>query len=165
MGLASQTKYLFCDESFDGLDPAMRQAVKTLLIGEMGERPLTVVVSSHNLRELEDLCDHVVLLHQGNVLMTKELEEMKSRLHRIQCVFTNEDDFETLRDRISVEHMERHDTMYAFVAHGSREEIGEAITDMKMAYLEIMPLSLEDVFIMETEVAGYDVKKLLLETM
>lgn len=165
LGLASQARYLFCDESFDGLDPAMRQAVKTLLIGEMAERQLTVVVSSHNLRELEDLCDNVILLHEGKMLLTKELEEMKSRLHRIQCVFTKEDDFETLCHRIPVEHMERHDTMYAFVAHGSREEVGEAIADMKMAYLEIMPLSLEDVFIMETEVAGYDIKKLLLETM
>ena len=77
IGVCANTKYLLCDETFDGLDPVMRQAIKSLLAKEMGERGLTPVIASHNLRELEDICDAVGLLHKGGVLLSKDLDEMK----------------------------------------------------------------------------------------
>lgn len=77
LGLSARTDYLLCDETFDGLDPVMRQAIKSLLAKEMGERGLTPVIASHNLRELEDICDTVGLLHKGGVLLSKDLDEMK----------------------------------------------------------------------------------------
>ncbi len=86
-GLAARTEYLLCDETFDGLDPVMRQAVKSLLAKEMGERGLTPIIASHNLRELEDICDSIGLLHKGGVLLSKDLDEMKCCIQKVQCVF------------------------------------------------------------------------------
>ncbi len=86
LGVCSGTKYLFCDETFDGLDPVMRQAAKSILAYEVTEREFTPVIASHNLRELEDICDHVGLLHKGGVLLSKDVEEMKLQIHKVQCV-------------------------------------------------------------------------------
>ena len=85
-GVCSGTKYLLCDETFDGLDPVMRQGVKSIFASEMERRGLTPVVASHNLRELEDICDHVGLLHKGGVLLSKDLEDMKCNIQKVQCV-------------------------------------------------------------------------------
>lgn len=82
LGVCANTKYMFCDETFDGLDPVMRQAVKSIFAGELAERDFTPVIASHNLRELEDICDCVGILHQGGVLMQKDLEEMKLNIHK-----------------------------------------------------------------------------------
>ncbi|MDE7206758.1 MAG: ABC transporter ATP-binding protein, partial [Lachnospiraceae bacterium] len=92
LGVCANTKYMFCDETFDGLDPMMRQAVKSIFAGELAERDFTPVIASHNLRELEDICDSVGILHEGGVLMQKDLEEMKLNIHNIQCVFQTLED-------------------------------------------------------------------------
>ena len=86
-GVCANTEYLFCDETFDGLDPVARQAVKTLFAGEIAQRGLTPVVASHNLRELEDICDHVGLLHRGGILFSRDLDDMKLGINKAQCVF------------------------------------------------------------------------------
>lgn len=85
-GICANTDYLFCDETFDGLDPVMRQAVKSIFAGDISERNLTPIIASHNLRELEDICDHVGLLHKGGILLSKDLDDMKLNIHKIQCV-------------------------------------------------------------------------------
>lgn len=85
-GICAGTEYLFCDETFDGLDPVMRQAVKSIFANDMEERKLTPIIASHNLRELEDICDHVGLLHKGGILLSRDLDEMKMNLHKVQCV-------------------------------------------------------------------------------
>ena len=86
LGICSKTKYLLCDETFDGLDTVMRQAVKSILAKEIEDRKLTPVIASHNLRELEDICDHVGLLHKGGILLSKDLEDMKLNIQKVQCV-------------------------------------------------------------------------------
>ncbi|MEG2350863.1 MAG: ABC transporter ATP-binding protein, partial [Hungatella sp.] len=85
-GVCANTDYLFCDETFDGLDPVMRQTVKSIFANDMEERHLTPIIASHNLRELEDICDHVGLLHKGGILLSKDLDDMKLNIHKIQCV-------------------------------------------------------------------------------
>ena len=90
-GICANTKYLLCDETFDGLDPVMRQAVKAIFVREMEERGLTPIIASHNLRELEDICEYVGLLHKGGILFEKDLDEMKLNLHKVQCVVKNEE--------------------------------------------------------------------------
>ncbi|MEW4413082.1 ABC transporter ATP-binding protein [Clostridium sp. AN503] len=85
-GVCAETEYLFCDETFDGLDPVMRQAVKSIFANDMEERHLTPIIASHNLRELEDICDHVGLLHKGGILLSRDLDEMKMKIHKVQCV-------------------------------------------------------------------------------
>lgn len=90
LGICSNTDYLFCDETFDGLDPVMRQAVKSIFAAEIEDRNMTPVIASHNLRELEDICDHVGLLHKGGILLSKDLDDMKLNIHKIQCVLKKE---------------------------------------------------------------------------
>ncbi|MDE6357940.1 MAG: ABC transporter ATP-binding protein, partial [Eubacteriales bacterium] len=86
-GICSGTKYLFCDETFDGLDPVIRQAVKSLFAEDIEERGLTPVIASHNLRELEDICDNIGLLHKGGMLISKDLCDLKLDIHKVQIIF------------------------------------------------------------------------------
>lgn len=157
-GVCAGTKYLYCDETFDGLDPVMRQAVKSLFAKEMDERGLTPVIASHNLRELEDICDHVGLLHNGGVLLSKDLEDMKCNIQKIQCVFRGEPD---KLNSLFVMKEEQRGSLHTYTIRGSREEIESYFRGLDMVYFEILPLSLEEIFISETEVTGYDVKKLI----
>ena len=112
MGISAGTKYLLCDETFDGLDPVMRQAVKSLFVSEIMNRDFTPVIASHNMRELEDVCDHVGLLHKGGILLSRELEDMKFHIHKIQCVLpdqTKEDLIaEVQRLRMENEYLRQH---------------------------------------------------------
>ena len=102
LGISAGTKYLFCDETFDGLDPVMRQAAKSLLAYEVANRSFSPIIASHNLRELEDICDHVGLLHKGGVLLSKDIEEMKENIHKVQCVIPDEKDEEELLKELQV---------------------------------------------------------------
>lgn len=160
-GVCANTEYLFCDETFDGLDPVVRQAVKSIFAGEIEERNLTPVVASHNLRELEDICDHVGLLHRGGILLSKDLEEMKFNIHKIQCVFNNEKDEEVLYGKIDIINREKRGSLVTITARGTQVEIVDAIKEFDPVFYEVLPLSLEEIFISETEVVGYDIKKLI----
>jgi ABC-type multidrug transport system ATPase subunit len=86
LGVCANTKYLLCDETFDGLDPVMRQAVKSVFASEMIDREFTPIIASHNMRELEDICDHIGLMHGGRILFSENLEDMKFHMQKVQCV-------------------------------------------------------------------------------
>lgn len=160
LGICAGTKYLYCDETFDGLDPVMRQAVKSMFAAEMEDRDFTPIIASHNLRELEDICDHVGLLHKGGVILSKDLADMKENIHKIQCVFkdvTAEDAFEG----IEILNMETRGSLYTLTARGDREEILNKISAKEPIFVEALPLSLEEIFISETGGVGYDIKKII----
>ena len=163
LALASRTDYILCDETFDGLDPVMRQAVKSLLAKEMGERGLTPVIASHNLRELEDICDTVGLLHKGGVLLSKDLDEMKCGLQKIQCVFKDGTAYENALSIFDIIKKEHRGSLYTLTVRGGRDESAEKLNQIDTVFCEVLPLSLEEIFISETEVVGYDIKKLILE--
>ncbi len=162
-GVCAGTEYLFCDETFDGLDPVMRQTVKSIFVGDMQERNLTPIIASHNLRELEDICDHVGLLHKGGILLSlsKELEDMKLNIHKIQCVLLPGTEPEELTD-LDIVKIERRGSLCTLTVRGGKEEIESVMESHHPVFAEIIPLSLEEIFISETEVAGYDIKKLVL---
>lgn len=160
-GICANTKYIFCDETFDGLDPVMRQAVKSIFVKEMSERNMTSIIASHNLRELEDICDHVGLLHKGGVLFSKDLYDMKLNIHKVQCVFQKEENINQVFEGIELLKVERRGSLYTITARGTNEEITSRIEKMKPVFSEVLPLTLEEIFISETEVAGYDIKKLV----
>ncbi|AYA98918.1 ABC transporter ATP-binding protein [Lachnoanaerobaculum umeaense] len=160
IGVASNTRYLLCDETFDGLDPVMRQAVKSLFAKEMDERGLTPIIASHNLRELEDICDHVGLLHKGGILLSKDVSDMKLNIHKVQCVFDNNFDMEKLR-ALDIMQMKNNGRVYNITIKGSEDEIREQMESFNPVFYELMGLSLEEIFISETEVHGYDIKKLI----
>ncbi|MDO4329480.1 MAG: ABC transporter ATP-binding protein [Lachnospiraceae bacterium] len=160
-GICAGTDYIFCDETFDGLDPVMRQTVKSLFANDMAERNLTPIIASHNLRELEDICDHVGLLHRGGILLSKDLDDMKLNLHKLQCV---------LQPGMTPEHLvaldivktEQTGSIYTLTVRGNQEDIMAWMASYQPVFYELIPLSLEEIFISETEVAGYDIKALIL---
>ena len=162
LGVCAGTKYLLCDETFDGLDPVMRQAVKSIFAKEITERGLTPVLASHNLRELEDICDHVGLLHKGGVLLSKDLEEMRTGIHKLQCVFADEEQEARVLMGLEVVNKEARGRLKTLTVRGSQEEIAARVAAAEPVFFEMLPLTLEEIFISETEVAGYDFKKLIL---
>jgi ABC-2 type transport system ATP-binding protein len=162
LGICSNAKYLLCDESFDGLDPVMRQGIKSIFAKEMDERGLTPVIASHNLRELEDICDHVGLLHKGGVLLSKDLEDMKLNIQRVQCVYSSEEDESKLMQMVEPVKTERMGSLCTYTLRGTREDVENAFACVNTVFFETLPLSLEEIFISETEVVGYDIKKLIL---
>ena len=160
LGICAGTDYLFCDEPFDGLDPVMRQTVKSLFANDIEERHLTPVIASHNLRELEDICDHVGLLHRGGMLLSKDLDDMKMNIHKIQCVLPAGLDRTNLQD-LDIMTTEQRGSLLTLTVRGQREEIQARMQSYHPVFFEMIPLSLEEIFISETEVAGYDIKKLI----
>ena len=160
-GLCANTKYLFCDETFDGLDPVMRQAVKSLFIKEMGERGMTPIIASHNLRELEDICEYVGLLHRGGILLEKDIDDLKLNIHKLQCVIKEETMLEKIKSGLEVVKEESRGSLYTITVRGKKEEVVELMEEISPIFYELLPLSLEEIFISETEVKGYDVKALL----
>ncbi len=161
LGLCAGTKYLLCDETFDGLDPVVRQGVKSLFAAEMEDRGLTPVIASHNLRELEDICDHVGLLHQGGILFSKDLDEMKLGIHRLQCVFESEADEETFIKGLNVMSHDKRGALNTITVRADRETVEKALSQTRTVFAEVLPLSLEEIFISETGVQGYDIKKII----
>lgn len=160
LGICAGTDYLFCDETFDGLDPVMRQTVKSLFANDIEERNLTPVIASHNLRELEDICDHVGLLHRGGMLLSKDLDDMKMNIHKIQCVLPAGVDRTNLQD-LDIMTVEQRGSLLTLTVRGQKEEIQARMQSYHPVFFEMIPLSLEEIFISETEVAGYDIKKLI----
>ncbi|MBR1930991.1 MAG: ABC transporter ATP-binding protein [Lachnospiraceae bacterium] len=161
-GLCAGTKYLLCDETFDGLDPVMRQTVKNMFIQEMDARGLTPIIASHNLRELEDICDHVGLLHKGGILFSRDLDEMKLGIHKLQCVLGNDTDYEKAFTDMEILKKETRGSLLTLTIRGQRGQIETIMRGLCPIFYEVLPLSLEEIFISETEVKGYDFKNLIL---
>ncbi len=161
LGLSAMTKYIFCDETFDGLDPVMRQAVKSLFASDMSERDFTPIIASHNLRELEDICDTVGLLHKGGMLMSEDLDEVKGDVHKIQVVFPSDYDPAPLTERLRVLENEQRGSLHTLIVRGQEKAIKEVLTEGNPVFMESLPLSLEEIFITSTGVEGYDIKNII----
>ena len=159
-GICSGTEYLFCDETFDGLDPVMRQAVKSIFASDMAQRQLTPIIASHNLRELEDICDHVGLLHKGGILLSRDLDEMKMKIHKVQCVLKPGVEPESL-EGLEILKIERRGKLMTLTVRGDLSRVEFVMQKADPVFYETIPLSLEEIFISETEVVGYDIKKLI----
>ena len=160
LGISAGTKYLLCDETFDGLDPVMRQGIKSLFATEILNREFTPVLASHSLRELEDICDHVGLLYQGGMLLSKNLEDMKFHIYKIQCVLPDNEQEKVLEKELDILKLEHQGSLVVFTARGTRTEIMEKVQEKNPLFCEVLPLSLEEIFISETEVAGYEIRNL-----
>ena len=159
-GIAAKTDYLFLDEAFDGLDPSMRAEVKKMIIDAMCDNDLTVVTSSHNLHEIEEYCDTVGLLHDGNMVFNKDLRELKGEIHKVQCSFDKlpeKEDFPNL-DILLIEEKAG---AVNIIAKGSADKTLENIKLKSPSFCDLIPLSLEEIFIYEMEALNYDRTKLL----
>ncbi len=159
LGISARPKYLLCDETFDGLDPVVRQLVKRILAEEAAENGMTTIIASHNLREMEDICDTVGLLHKGGLLFVRELDDMKSGFHKVQAIFNGEFEVSRLAP-MKISGYSKRGSLVSFVARGELDDINRHMTELEPVFYETVPLTLEEIFISEMEDKGYDFSKL-----
>ena len=159
LALSTRAKYMFFDETFDGLDPVMRNLVKKLICGDVAEINATVIVTSHSLRELEDLCDHLSLLHKGGLVLDSDVFELKTSQFKVQVAF--KDDFDESKfEGIRITRYRQEGSVANMIVSGDREQTMDIINAMNPVVFDVLPLTLEEVFTYEMEALGYtfDVK-------
>ena len=161
LALSYNPKYIFFDEIFDGLDPVIRELVKKILIDYVDKTGATVVIASHNLRELEGFCDHIGLLHLGGVLFESDIDGEQMSLYRYQFVM-EENDYLDIKSQLSVTKESHQGKMIEITVKGDKNSIDEILNSKNPVYVESLPLTLEELFISEMEVAGYDINNLKL---
>lgn len=149
------------DEPVDGLDPIMRKKVWSLVLQDVAERETTVLVSSHNLRELEDVCDHVGILHNGSLLLERELDDLKSDIHKFQMAFTGQIP-EKIFSSGTVLHRQQKGSVLQIVVKGDKEKLMAEARQAGPVILDVLPLTLEEVFIYELGGRGYDIQGVLI---
>ena len=153
-------EYLILDEPVDGLDPVMRRQVWSLLLGDVAERGTTVLVSSHNLRELEDVCDHVGIMNKGKVLLERSLSDLQDNTVKLQVAFGG-DEPEMPAD-LNVLHHEKIGRVHTYIVRGNQNDILAQVSALQPILLEAIPLTLEEIFIYELGGADYAVHDIVL---
>lgn len=154
LALSCRPDYLFFDETFDGLDPVMRSFVKKLICEDVLERGASAIITSHSLRELEDICDQLALLHKGGLVLESDIENLKTSQFKIQIAF-REDYDKSKFDGIQISHYEKSGSVANLIVSGEREDIVQKLRAMDPILLDVLPLSLEEVFTYEMETLGY----------
>ena len=155
LSICTHPELLILDEPVDGLDPVMRRQVWSLLLGEVAQRETTVLVSSHNLRELEDICDHVGIMDQGKMLLERSLADMQGSTHKLQLVGNVPMDLEILHESSS-------GRLKTLVVRGDAQQIVQKVKETEPAYFDVLPLSLEEIFIYELGGVNYEVKNIVI---
>ena len=153
--ICTRPDVLILDEPVDGLDPVMRRQVWSLILSDVAQRGTTVLISSHNLRELEDICDHVGIMDHGKMLLERSLADMQGATHKVQLVGNIPEGLEVLHESGS-------GRMQTLIVRGDAEEIRSRIAAANPTYFDILPLSLEEIFIYELGGVNYEVKNILL---
>ncbi len=157
LGLCAMPDVMLLDEPVDGLDPVMRRNVWSLILAEVEKRDMTVLVSSHNLRELEDVCDHVGIMHKGKIAIEKALDEVRGNIHKVQTAFDGGISDELLNS-IDVLKSEKVGSVDMLIVRGDYEEIEKKISKYKPLILDVIPLTLEEIFIYELGGMGYELE-------
>ena len=155
LSICTRPDLLVLDEPVDGLDPVMRRQVWSLLASDVAQRETTVLVSSHNLRELEDICDHVGIVDHGKMLLERSLADMQGMTHKLQLVGE-------LPQGLQVLHESTSGRLRTLIVRGSAEEIQARVKTVEPAYYDVLPLSLEEIFIYELGGVNYEVKNIVL---
>ena len=159
LAIASRPKVLVLDEPVDGLDPVMRRQVWGLLLQDVEQRGTTVLVSSHNLRELEDVCDHVGILHKGKMLLERTLDELQDNVVKAQLVLREGSD---LPEGLKVLHRSHVGKVETAIIRGSQEAVSAALAAVNPIFYDLVPLTLEEVFVYELGGVDYEVKNVIL---
>ena len=161
LAVCCMPEYLILDEPVDGLDPVMRRQVWSLLLGDVSERGTTVLVSSHNLRELEDVCDHVGILNRGQVLLERSLSDLQDNTVKLQVAYAGVTE-PMLPSELNILHRSHVGRVYTYIVRGSRAEILRRMEITEPLLLESIPLTLEEIFIYELGGVDYAAKDILL---
>ncbi len=154
LAISCRPKYLFLDETFDGLDPVMRALVKSIICRDVEERKATAILTSHSLRELEDTCDQLALLHRGGLIFESDISDLKTSLFKVQIAFLEEYGRERF-DSLEMLHFAKSGSVSNIILRGDKEKVTAALREMKPVILDVLPLSLEEVFTYEMEALGY----------
>jgi ABC-2 type transport system ATP-binding protein len=160
LALSCMPDYLILDEPVDGLDPVMRRQVWSLMMGDVSERGTTVLVSSHNLRELEDVCDHVGIMDHGKVLLERSLAQLQDNMVKLQVVFP--DGMTEVPPELPVLHSSRIGRIHTLIMRMNAQEATERLTGYHPMLVDAVPLTLEEIFIYELGGADYAVKDIVL---
>ena len=155
LSICTRPDMLILDEPVDGLDPVMRRQVWSLILSEVAQRETTVLISSHNLRELEDICDHVGIMDKGRMLLERSLADMQGSTVKLQIVGAVPQELEVLHESES-------GRLKTLIVRGSVEQVEAQVRPMNPAYYDILPLSLEEIFIYELGGVNYEVKDIVL---
>ena len=159
--MCCRPKYLILDEPVDGLDPVMRRQVWSLMMADVSECGTTVLVSSHNLRELEDVCDHVGIMNKGRVLLERSLTDLQENIVKVQAVW-NPGNVPVLPTKLQILHMSHVGRVYTYIIRGNAAEVTAVLEQEKPLMMEALPLSLEEIFIYELGGEHYAVKEIIL---
>ena len=157
IGLSCMTKYLMLDEAFDGLDPAMRKVVKNIIVDEMLDRNATLIVSSHNIAEINELCDRAMLIHKGKLVFADEIDEIRGGFRKVQLARKSApvERGELERTGAQIMQYSQSGSVVQAVIRGSEEDIMRKLSEITTDITEIIPLTLEEIFIYELEARGY----------
>ena len=161
LGISTMPEIMILDEPVDGLDPVMRKSVWQLMLSDVAERDMTVLVSSHNLRELEDVCDHVGIMHRGRVVLEKSLDDVKGNIHKIQLAFSGGVPTELL-GKMQILHNEKFGSVSILIVRGNGDMLRELISGYSPVIFDILPLTLEEVFIYELGGKGYELENIII---
>lgn len=154
LALSTNPKYVFFDETFDGLDPIMRSYIKKLICEDIVDRGATAIITSHSMRELEDTCDQLALLHRGGLVLESDISDLKTTKYKIQIAFTEDYDETKFKD-IDIVRFSKQGSVANMIVKGSREETVMKLSAMNPALLDVLPLTLDEVFTYEMEALGY----------
>ena len=160
LALSTNPKYLLMDEAFDGLDVVMRRVLANIVMDGVEKRGMTAIIASHNLRELENVCDRVCVIHDGKIISNGSIESLRGNMHKIQVAFSEVPDLKVFNN-LYVMKTERTGSLLSLVVKGNEDEIMQYINTLNPLYAECIEPTLEEVFIYELEVVGYDVKNIL----
>ena len=159
LALSCCPDYIILDEPVDGLDPVMRRQVWSLLLSDVAERGVTVLVSSHNLRELEDVCDHVGIMDHGKLLLERSLSQLQDNMVKIQLALP---DGKELPEGLELVHESRTGRLRQLILRGREEELSAKLMAAEPLFMDLLPLSLEEIFIYELGGAEHEIKDIIL---
>ena len=159
LALSTTPDFLLLDEPVDGLDPLMRRQIWSVLLADVAERGTTVLVSSHNLRELEDVCDHVGIVDRGKMLLERSLSDLQENMVKIQAVFREE---QAIPPELDVVHTSSTGRLQQLVIRGKADEVSRIIEETEPVYMDVIPLTLEEIFIYEMGGADHAIKNIIL---
>ena len=159
LALSTTPDFLLLDEPVDGLDPLMRRQIWSVLLADVAERGTTVLVSSHNLRELEDVCDHVGIVDRGKMLLERSLSDLQENMVKIQAVFREE---QAIPPELDVVHTSSTGRLQQLVIRGKADEVSRIIEETEPVYMDVIPLTLEEIFIYELGGADHAIKNIIL---
>ncbi len=160
LALSTNAEYMFFDETFDGIDPVVRNLIKRIIAEKMEDKGCTIIVSSHNLRELEDICDNLGLLYKGGILFESDVDTLKTNMFKIQISLGKEFSKENFKD-FKVLSFKKNGSVATVIIEGEKEKCEEKIKEMKPIILDFLPLTLEEIFIYQMEVLGYEFNQII----